>query len=52
MLLAKLCAGGRLIRSRLRARRPRGELIGHLTAKLTRGRAGRFGGHITDLSGA
>ena len=47
--MAKLCAGRRLIRSRLRARRPRGELVGHLAAKLTRGRADRLGGHVTDV---
>ena len=31
----KLCAGRRLIRARLRARRPRGELVGYPAGKLT-----------------
>jgi hypothetical protein len=31
----KLCAGRRLIGARLRARRPRGELVGYLAGKLT-----------------
>jgi hypothetical protein len=30
----KLCAGRRLIRARLRARRPRCELVGYLAGKL------------------
>jgi hypothetical protein len=36
----KVCAGRRLIRARLRGRRPRGELVGYLTGKLTGGPAG------------
>lgn len=31
----KLCAGGQLIRARLRARRPRGGLVGYPAGKLT-----------------
>ena len=37
----KLCAGRRLIRARMRARRPRGELVGYLAGKLTGARSPR-----------